>query len=254
MSVKGQYELVRLLSHIDPGLLRLAVTEANGGHMPAGVDGVGIVAFSEACAQCVKLGTAPADQPWPFAAQWVAQLRKRDEASPEAIEVESALKRLEEWRKEIAGHMAPGGLPAATGAALRDAVLRTLAASRQRLAVMLDGLALAVTPDFQAWEVLAILAGRALRGELHDGYSHVPLNADLMGNLQSQYLSANAKRDAVWHEAWRRQAALLDLPPGWGGESPDQPDPDEADTPPGLAKGARRTAPARSRRQGAAAG
>jgi hypothetical protein len=219
MSVKGQYELVLLLSHIDPGLLRLAVTEANDGHTPAGVEGVGIAAFCEACRQCVKLGTARPGQTWPFAEKWMLRLRSLDRASMEADETERVLKRLEEWRASIARHTDEGKLAAATVVTLRDAELATVAASRDRLAAMLDALPLAATPDFQTWEILALLVGRALRGELRDGYSHVPLTAELTRDLLSQYLSANAARDAVWREAWKRQAALLQLPPEWSGEA-----------------------------------
>jgi hypothetical protein len=247
MDAKGQYELVLLLTHLDPGLLRLAVTEANGGHMPVGIEGVGIVAFCEACAQCVRLGTAPAGQLWAFAGRRQEQLRSRDPAAHEASEVELALRWLAEWRTAIASHLAAAEIPAATSAALRQAALQAVEVSRPRLAAMLDGLPLAATPDFQAWDVLAILGGRALRGELRDGYSHVPLSAGLTRDLQSQYLSANAARDAVWREAWRRQAALLELPPGWGGEGPDQPAPPAPDPGEVVAPAVADAAPASAR-------
>jgi|GEM_PF-3183385 len=218
MSAKGHYELVLLLTHIDPALLRLALAEANGGHVPAGVEGVGIASFHAAAAQCVVLRTAPAGQPWPFVMERVKALRSRATASAEVDEAEGALRLLEDWRAAIARHVAAECLPAATLATLRQAFLGAVDKSRERLAGILTGLSLAVTPDFQMWEVLAILAGRALRGEMGDGHAHVPLDTASTRNLHHQYMSATAPRDAVWREAWRRQAALLDLPLTDGGE------------------------------------
>ena len=208
------YRYVTLVTDVDPLAVKIAVTEFSSGITPTDIAAVGLDAFGKAASRLVAMKTADTDAGWPFAEERLKKLQDEHAAAREREDVKRAMASVREARAEVSEAASEAGIDEALRGELLGAIADALKTTREEQAELLNRLRVGMTPDFEIWETVALMMGRALRGELRGAFRHTPLNAESVSRTLTRYLGADASPDTVWEDCWERQKVLLGLGAG----------------------------------------
>jgi hypothetical protein len=205
------FGFVVLLTDVTPVVAKMAVTEFSSGIVPVDIASVGVDAFAGAARRCVELRVAPPGTAWTFAENRLKSLQAGHAAEDDLDEVRHAMHAISDEQAAIQAAAAQIGLDNSLRTAIVQALLESLESTRRQQGELLDDLRVGMTADFQIWETLAFMMGRALRGEFRTGHAHVRLDREMIADMLTRYLGAGASPNTVWEDNWAKQKKLLAL-------------------------------------------